>query len=681
MDGKTDGKQFDSIATSHIQDNGAINYGRTEDGESVVSSPTSDQPTVDSKDADLPERGTWSAKMDFMLSAVGYAVGFGNVWRFPYLCYLNGGGAFLIPYFFMMIFAGMPLFYLELAIGQYAALGPITVWGICPLFKGLGYAMVGISALVSVYYNVILSLSIFYLFSSFTSELPWSKCGHWWNQHCSNNPYAEGIHCNESNILSNVTIPSPENLTCTNLTNAGAIAKSAAEEYWQYYALGMTNETNIENVGSVRWHLTLCHLLAWIIVFLCIVKGVKSSGKVVYFTATFPYVVLFILFIRGVTLPGAGEGLKYYLTPQFDKMRDISVWNDAAIQILFSLGPGFGSLIMLSSYNKFNNKCNRDAVTVTLINCFTSFFAGFVIFSVLGFMSHTRQVSVDKVVDKGPGLAFVVYPEALAMMPGAPFWSICFFFMLFTLGLDSQFAGVECIITGLMDEFAVVARWKKSFVAVVCVVLFLSGIPCLTQGGMFVIELIDKFTTSFPLLFVTLFEVVVINWIYGFRRFASDIKSMVGYKPNYYWLACWVIITPLVLVLILIFKCLKYTGIEYEGYKYPLWAEGVGWVLSASLLAFIPAWMVISLCRCIGSWSNLWWVIRGPASIKILNLRSLVEPDRKWKPAIETSKRAAGKEADENLESDGGYAVAYHEGECFVIESPIYSNPVGESHI
>ncbi|KAG9330427.1 hypothetical protein JZ751_025414 [Albula glossodonta] len=82
------------------------------------------------------ERETWGKKIDFLLSVIGFAVDLANVWRFPYLCYKNGGGAFLVPYLFFMVIAGMPLFYMELALGQYNREGAAGVWKICPIFKG-----------------------------------------------------------------------------------------------------------------------------------------------------------------------------------------------------------------------------------------------------------------------------------------------------------------------------------------------------------------------------------------------------------------------------------------------------------------------------------------------------------------------------------------------------------------
>merc|ERR1712061_295789 len=175
---------------------------------------------------------------------------------------------------------------------------------------------------------------------------------------------------------------------------------------------------------------------AWTIVCLCLIKGVQSSGKVVYFTALFPYFVLVILLIRGATLPGAYEGILFYVYPTAEKMRglgDIQVWADAATQIFYSLGPSFGGLITLASYNKFTNNCHRDAILIAFSNCATSIFAGFVIFSIVGFMAHEANLPVADVIQGGTGLAFIAYPSAVTQMPLPPIWSFLFFTMLIIL--------------------------------------------------------------------------------------------------------------------------------------------------------------------------------------------------------------------------------------------------------
>ena len=123
------------------------------------------------------DRGQWGNKIEFFLAVVGFSIGVGNVFRFPYVCYKNGGGAFLIPYFIALACCGMPLMFLELAWGQYSREGPITAWSVCPLFSGIGVCACTMTATVILYYNVIMCYSVFYMFASLTTgELPWARC-------------------------------------------------------------------------------------------------------------------------------------------------------------------------------------------------------------------------------------------------------------------------------------------------------------------------------------------------------------------------------------------------------------------------------------------------------------------------------------------------------------------------
>ncbi|OWF44590.1 sodium- and chloride-dependent glycine transporter 1-like [Mizuhopecten yessoensis] len=582
------------------------------------------------------ERGNWSGRFDFLLSLLGYAVGLGNVWRFPYLCYRNGGGAFLIPFIIMMIIIGVPLFFMEACLGQFCSSGPMTCWKFAPLFKGVGIAMVIVSAGTSMYYNMILAWAYFYMFASFTSTLPWQGCNNYWNsKDCSLKLPLVKCEVGEKFLNGSCFVSGKfkglwNDTLFTNATGRKRI--SPAEEYFNNRALGLSD--GLEDFGQPRWELVLCLLLAWFVCFLCLIKGIKTTGKVVYFTAIFPYVVLVILFFRGITLEGAGKGVYYYIVPEWGRLLDARVWKDAAVQIFFSMSIAGGGLVTLSSYNRFHNNILKDSVIVSLGDTLTCIFAGFVIFSYLGFMANKLNVEVKDVAKDGAGLAFVVYPEAVTNLPPPPLWSILFFFMLITLGLDSQFAMLETVLTGVLDQFPHLRPKKTLVILCICIVFFFLGLPlteltfclpCMSSllpGGMYLLQLMDNYVGGWTLLIIGLFENICVAYVYGVNRFLKDIETMLGFKMVMWWKICWWVISPVTLVALFIFTFVDYTPSEYGDYKYPGWADALGWIMAFLSVLAIPITMLYKISK------------EDDEDGCIEKVKLLLTPTREWGPAL-----------------------------------------------
>ncbi len=392
------------------------------------------------------DRENWSGRCDFFMSCLGYAVGLGAVWRFPYLCYRNGGGVFLIPYFIFLILVGIPIFYLELNIGQFTSQGPINCWKMAPIFKGLGISMTITSFYLAIYYNMIIAYSLYFLFYSFQSPLPWSKCNPiLQSMNCTDDFDNFIIRCDQADVYRDpnglcysYSSDSRQSIGWWNREKRLEFKKPVlpSQDFFNINILAKSN--GLENSEPLVWQLVLCLFFAWLIIFLCLFKGIKSSGKVVYFTALFPFLVLFILGIAGWTLEGSGKGIEFYIKPDWSKLLEINVWFDAAVQIFFAMSTACGGLITLASYNRFNQNTLRDTFVITLTNALTAVFAGFVVFAYIGNLAFVTQQEVKDVVSSGSGLAFIVFPYAVTKLPFPPFWSLLFFVMMLTLGLDSE---------------------------------------------------------------------------------------------------------------------------------------------------------------------------------------------------------------------------------------------------
>ncbi|KAF2369074.1 Sodium:neurotransmitter symporter [Trinorchestia longiramus] len=545
------------------------------------------------------KRQQWNNPIEFLLSCVAMSVGLGNIWRFPFVAYENGGGAFLIPYILVLIFIGKPLYYMELCLGQFASAGAVKVWELSPAFRGVGYGQAIATWSVVTYYVSLMALTVFYFFSSFSSVLPWAECGEVWStRYC--------VHATTNHSL---------------LTFNASLAKSSSEEFFVNEVL-KTDFSGLDNgISAPEWRLSLCLLFSWLLLFLVLVKGVASSGKVAYFTALFPYLVLFIMLARGATLPGAVDGILFFLRPQWWKLLEVKVWYAALSQSFFSLSVGFGSIIMFSSYNGFRHNVYRDATIISITDTFTSFLAGLTIFSILGYLANELGVEVKDVL-KGGGstLAFVSYPDVLARFTFAPqFFATMFFLMLFTLGIGSASALTGCVITIICDEFP---YWKKWLVTlIVCIIGFLMGLFYVTPQGQFILTLIDHYGGGFLIFILAALEIVAVQWVYGINNFCKDIEFMLNRKTGYYWKFCWAVFIPLVLIGVFLYTVATAKPLQHGSYTFGPNAIGFGLALTAIAAATFPALFLYEFIK------------RSKKSSSLLEaLKDTFKPSKHWGP-------------------------------------------------
>ncbi|XP_037288935.2 sodium- and chloride-dependent glycine transporter 2 isoform X1 [Rhipicephalus microplus] len=492
-----------------------------------------------------------------------------------------------------MITVGKPMYYLELVLGQFQSLGQTHAFNCFPLSKGIGVCMTYACFFICLYFNVLLAYALVYMVHSFKSPLPWSKCDpEWADSNCFvrdtdiscrtiahdlyrvfgtlNEKANDTVTLHHKDIEFYVPRDVYVNLTrgCTNAT------QTAAEQFFYHSVLNISS--GIDEPGRIKVDLTVSLFVAWIFVCIALIKGIKTSGKVVYFTAPAPYVILTVLLIRGVTLPGAGTGIAYLFIPQWEKILSGFVWQQACQQIFYSLGASMGTIICLGSFNDFRNDLRRDIMIITMADFFSSIAGAMVVFAVLGNMAHNLDLPISSVAEKGHGLAFVAYPEAASLIPCSNVWAFAFFLMLLLLAIDSQFAMFESFLVPLKDEFTFLRKYPATMSIVTAAVSFLLGISMTTQGGLYVLNLIDTYIGGMILPMIAVMELYTVCWFYGPERISLDVEYMLGSPPSLFLKLCWVAVCPIALTLIVARSVMTHSRTESNGVLYPLWADILG---------------------------------------------------------------------------------------------------------
>lgn len=476
-------------------------------------------------------REQWSWRGAFILAVIGSAVGLGNIWRFPYVTYANGGGAFLIPYLVALLTAGIPLMMLEFSLGKkFRRSAPLAFASIKKKFEFAGWLPSLAAFVIICYYGVVMGWAIRYIVSAF--NLAWGE---------------------------------------------------DTVNYFLFNILKLTDGPG--QLGSISWGVFFAYLIGWLCVYLIIYKGVKGIGKVVMVTATLPVLIVLILVFRGITLPGAAEGLTFFLQPNFAAILQPQVWLSAYGQVFFSLSLAMGILIAYSSYLPDDADISNNVFITAFADAGIAFLAGLAVFSTLGYMALSRGVAVTEVVGSGVILAFAVIPQALNLLPGSVFFAVLFFLLLTTFAIDSQFSLVESSVAAIMDKFNL-SRSKA--VAVVSIPAFLIGILFVTGGGLYWLDIVDRFINNYGLVIGGLLACIIVGHMCDLEQFRVFINSTSEIKVGKWFNFCIKYLTPAILIISLIRSLIEDFTVPYEGY--PFWALFAGgWlvVIAVILLSFV----------------------------------------------------------------------------------------------
>lgn len=458
------------------------------------------------------QRDQWGGKLGFILAAIGSAVGLGNIWRYPYVAYENGGGAFLLPYFIALFTAGIPILILEWSLGnKYRGSGPRSYWNLSQRFEWVGWWQVAGSFVISTYYMVILGWVLAYTYFSFGTQ---------WG--------------------------------------------SDTEGFFTGSYLGVTD--SFWNVGGFQLKVLIPVVIMWAAVYFLLVRGVNRgielASRVLIPTLA---VMILIVVIRGITLPGAAEGLNVLLTPDFGALLTPSVWIAAYGQVFFSLSIAFSIMITYASYLPRNSDLSNSGFVTALANSGFEFLAALGVFGVLGFLAVQQNVPVTEVVESGVGLAFITFPQIINELPGLnSLFGFLFFGALLFAGVTSAVSILEACVAAVREKFSLSRNWA---VNIVCGLAFVVSLLYTTGGGLYYLDTIDHFINSYGLALSGMVEVILIAWVFRqvgpLQEFINESSFI---RVGSWWSISLMLLAPVALIFVVGFSIYTDLTEAYAGY-------------------------------------------------------------------------------------------------------------------
>ena len=460
------------------------------------------------------KRDQWGSKVGFILAVVGSAVGLGNIWRYPYLLYSNGGGAFLVPYFVALFTAGIPLVLLEYGFGhKFRGSAPLSFSRANKKLEWLGWWPSLSSFVILTYYTMILSWAMNFLGFSF---------GQTW-----------GGDTNEF-----------------------------------FFSKFLNVSSGPFDIAGMRWPIfigiTLIWAINWFISYKGVSGGIEKLNKILLPTLL---VIMVSIVIRGVTLPGASLGLNKLFTPDWSKVKELRVWIDAYGQVFFSLSLAMGVLITYSSYLPKKSDLNNSAFMTAFANSGFEFLSAIGVFGILGFMATTQGVPIEDVASQSIGLAFVAFPKVFSMMgPLGTIFGVLFFASLVFAGLTSSISLMEAFVSAITDKSG---ASRKKVVTIASIIGYLVSVIYATGAGLYFLDIIDAFMNSFSIVVVGLLEAVMIGWVVGADKIRKHTNSVSIYPVGKWWEIMVKYVTPLILVYMVGSNIINEFKNPYGGGDYP----------------------------------------------------------------------------------------------------------------
>mgnify|MGYP000851890115 CR=1 FL=1 len=462
------------------------------------------------------QKVVWSSKWVFILAAIGAAAGLGNLWRFPYMVYENGGGAFLFAYLLILLVIGIPLVMMEVAFGQKSQTEVVEAFGRVGKWFGrfVGWFLIAMLCALAGYYAVILGWGFDFLYLS--PSLAWG---------------------------------------------------ADAQNYFHQNVLHLTEDGSVW--GGFSKPVLYGLVAAYLAVYFSIFKGLKSVGAVVKWTVPLPFLLLAILLVNTMSLEGAREGFAYFFIPEWGKLTEVKVWRDALSQAFFSMNIGFALTVLYASFNKQKTNIVQSALWIALGDVAVSVVAGFAMFGTLGWMSVNQGIPIEEVVQSGVTLAFVTFPTALALLPfGAKFFAVIFFLAILTLGIDSMFAVLETISASIKRQFRWFGKFKNEVsIGIICAIFFCWSLAFAGGNGLYRLDIIDHFFFTKTFYFAAVAQLIMIGWLLPVDDLRQYINTTSKFQLGRWFNALIKFFAPAVLIFLYISTLGENGEGNYGGYS------------------------------------------------------------------------------------------------------------------
>lgn len=482
-----------------------------------------------------PMSNKWRKDIFFVLACIGAAVGLGSIWRFPHMAYSNGGGAFLIPFIIMLALVGLPLCMLEIALGRWGGGSIVAAFRKNnPRFTWIGWWILVNSLVIVFYYCVVLAWCTQYLLYSFTTawgEDPGSFFGS----------------------------------TALNLT-AGP-----------------------ENLGGFNWPTVVALAVVWFFIAIIVRGGLPWISKALLITVPLPFVLLAVMAARSAFLPGAIDGMSYFVTPKFDALLNPSVWAAAASQTVLALGLAMGQMVAYASRKRDDTGLTRSAVAICLSVLIVSVLSGLVTFGMMGFLAQEKGVAIEDLKLESISLAFVSFPMAISKLPLAPLWGVIFFVLLIAIGLDSAFAVIEAMLPGTEELTGSNARSKLA--TTLCLIGFAGGLIFSARGGLYWLDIVDHWVEKFAMPSLILLECILFAWFARIDQIGEHIRKSWPAFPAKQWRFLIRYIVPIILIIVFGGRVIQEGPTQYQGYpEFILWLIGWGVFFAIIVAAIVIGW-------------------------------------------------------------------------------------------